>query len=336
MLGSDSARFKKVYDVTPGGNWEGKTILNRSGDLPLGDAAGEASLEGMRTVLLDARAKRTRPGWDDKVLADWNGLMIAALTNASLAFGRREWRTAAERAYAFVSTQMLAPDDRLWHAARAGKTRNAGLLDDYANMARAALTLYEATGSDSYLADARRWSATLDRQFWDDGGGAYFQTPADGETLIARPRTAADNATPAGNGTMVGVLARLYLLTGDTAYQHRADALVAAFAPEIGRNFFPLTTFLNGFDVLTGPVQVVVIGDRAESETNALLDAIFTHPLPNRIVSVLAPGGDLPASHPAAGKARADGRATAYVCVGTTCSLPVTDPTALTAALPSP
>ena len=336
LLGSDSAHFKNIYDVTPGGNWEGKTILNRSGDLTLGDAASEASLQGMRKILLAARAQRTRPGWDDKVLADWNGLMIAALTNASLAFGMGEWRAAAERAYAFVSTQMSAPDDRLWHAARAGKTRNTGLLDDYANMARAALVLYEATGSDPYLADARRWSATLDRQFWDDGGGAYFQTPADGETLIARPRTAADNATPAGNGTMVGVLARLYLLTGDDPYQHRANDLVKAFAPEIGRNFYPLTTFLNGFDVLTGPAQVVVIGERAESETTALLDAIFTHPLPNRIVSVVAPGDALPRSHPAAGKAQADGRATAYVCVGTTCSLPVTEPAALSAVLPSP
>ena len=336
LLGSDSARFKSIYDVTPAGNWEGKTILNRSANLALGDAASEASLDGMRKVLLAARAQRTRPGWDDKVLADWNGLMIAALTNASLAFGESAWRAAAERAYAFVSTQMSAPDDRLWHAARAGKTRNAGLLDDYANMARAALTLYEASGSDSYLADARRWSATLDRQFWDDGGGAYFQTPADGETLIARPRTAADNATPAGNGTMVGVLARLSLLSGDTTYRQRADALVNAFAPEIGRNFFPLTTFLNGFDVLTGPVQVVVIGARPESETAALLEAIFTHPLPNRIVSVVTPGDALPRSHPAAGKGRADGRATAYVCVGNTCSLPVTEPAALAAALPSP
>ena len=336
LLVSDSAHFKSVYDVTPAGNWEGRTILNRSANLALGDTASEASLEGMRTVLLSARAQRTRPGWDDKVLADWNGLMIAALTNASLAFGIREWRTAAERAYAFVSTQMSAPDDRLWHAARAGRTRNAGLLDDYANMARAALTLYEASGSESTLADARRWTATLDRQFWDDGGGGYFQTPADGEILIARPRTAADNATPAGNGTMVGVLARLYLLTGDTAYQHRADALVNAFAPEIGRNFFPLTTFLNGFDVLTGPVQVVVIGGRADRETAALLDVIFTHALPNRIVSVVAPGEALPQSHPAAGKGRADGRATAYVCVGNTCSLPVTEPAALAAALPSP
>ncbi len=336
LLGTGSAHFKSVYGVTPAGNWEGKTILNRSANLALGNAASEASLEGMRKVLLEGRAQRTRPGWDDKVLADWNGLMIAALANASLAFGVSEWRAAAERAYAFVSKRMAAPDDRLWHAARAGKTRNTGLLDDYANMARAALALHEATGLDSTLADARRWTATLDRQFWDDRGGAYFQTPGDGETLIARPRTAADNATPAGNGTMVGVLTRLYLVTGDDAYQHRADALVSAFAPEIGRNFFPLTTFLNGFDVLTGPVQVVVIGERAEADTAALLETIFAHALPNRVVSVASPGDELPRAHPAAGKGQADGRATAYVCVGTKCSLPVTEPAALAGVLPSP
>ena len=335
LLGSGSAHFKDIYDVTPGGNWEGQTILNRSATLDLGDTEDEANLKRMREVLLAARVRRTRPGWDDKVLADWNGLMIAALTNASLAFGVSEWRTAAERAYAFVSTQMSADDDRLWHAARAGKTRNAGLLDDYANMARAALTLYEATGSEPYLADAQRWSATLNHQFWDEGGG-YFQTPADGETLIARPRSAADNATPAGNGTMVGVLARLALLTGDDAYRERADALINAFAPEVGRNFFPLTTFLNGFDVLTGAVQVVVIGDRAEDDAAALIETVFTHPLPNRVVSVVAPDHELPRRHPAAGKGQVNGRPTAYVCVGTVCSLPVTDPAALLAALPLP
>ena len=135
---------------------------------------------------------------------------------------------------------------------------------------------------------------------------------------------------------MVGVLARLALLTGDDAHRERADALINAFAPEVGRNFFPLTTFLNGFDVLTGAVQVVVIGDRAEDDAAALIRTVFTHPLPNRVVSVVAPDHELPGTHPAAGKGQVNGRATAYVCVGTVCSLPVTDPSALLAALPLP
>lgn len=336
LLGTDATHFKNIYDVTQAGNWEGKTILNRSANLALGDAASEDALKRMRNLMLEARAQRIWPGWDDKVLADWNGLMIAALTNAALAFEKPEWLAAAERAYAFVSTKMSADDNRLWHAARAGKTRNAGLLDDYANMARAALALHEATGADKFLSDAQRWNATLDRQFWDEDGGGYFQTPADGETLIARPRTAADNATPSGNGTMVGVLARLHILTGEDSYRDRADALINAFAPEIGRNFYPLTTFLNGFDVLTAAVQVVVIGERGQDETVTLLRAVFSHAILNHVINVVGPNDTLPTSHPAAGKGQIDGRATAYVCVGNTCSLPVTDPTALTELLASP
>ncbi len=332
LLGADSAYFKAVYDVTPGGNWEGHTILNRL--LPPGtdEAPDEARLAAMRTVLLERRASRERPGWDDKVLADWNGLMIAALANAAMVFGEQAWLDAAVEAFDYVAGPMAA-SERLRHAARHGRSKDVEFLDDYAEMARAALMLAEATGEGAYVERARGWVAVLDAHYWDADEGGYFYAPDDGEANISRTKTAHDAATPAGNGTMVGVLARLHHLTGEAAYRDRAEALVKAFSGELERNFSPLSTLANNSEVLRRAVQVVVCGTRAEEGTKALVDAVYATSLPNRVLTRLAPKKALPLGHPAFGKGQQEGMATAYVCVGQVCSLPVTEPQALKAAL---
>ncbi len=332
-LGVDAAMVKEVFGVTAGGNWEGKNILNRSHGMVLHDPQFEGDLARACNVLYDVREQRVRPGWDDKVLADWNGLMIAAMARAAAVFNEPGWLVAATRAWDFVTGKM-ADGDRLWHAARDGKVRNAGMLEDYANMAQASLALFEVTGETRFIARARAWTATLDTFFWDAEQGGYFQTASDGEQLIARPRNAADNAVPSGNGTMVGVLARLYLHTGDEAYRERAHALIDAFTPEIARNFFGLTTFLNNVDLWMTPVQVAIIGDRTNAGTKALVKATYELATPNLVLSVIAPDAALPANHPAAGKAQVGGKSTAYVCIGETCSLPVTDAATLGDAAP--
>ncbi|MGE5768061.1 MAG: thioredoxin domain-containing protein, partial [Bacteroidota bacterium] len=336
LLGEDAALFKAHYDVRPQGNWEGKTILNRTAatrdKAPPSDAAAEARLAACRDVLLKARAARVRPGWDDKVLADWNGLMIAALAEASQALDEPAWLDAARTAFAFVRREMQR-DGRLYHSWRHGRLKHPATLDDYANMAAAAVALYEATGEPDYVSQAETWTGLLDRHYWDDDAGGYFLTADDTPGLIVRTKTAYDNATPAGNGTMLAVLARLHFLTGKTAYRERADALVAAFAGELARNFFPLATLLNAAELLLSAQQVVIVGARGEPATDALLRAVTARCLPDRILQVVAPGEALPEGHPAAGKGQVDGRATAYLCRGMTCSLPITDPEKLAAAL---
>lgn len=333
LLGPASAGFKPVYDVTRFGNWEGHTILNRTtSGLELGDAATEAALARSRAVLLRARDRRVRPGWDDKVLADWNGLMIAALAHAGLALDEPDWIDAAARAFAFVRDRM-GSGGRLSHSWRAGQSKHPGMLDDYAHMARGALALFEATGDPAALEQARSWVATLDRHFWDAESGGYFFTADDAEGLIVRTRSAFDSATPNGNGTMVRVLGTLWLCTGETAYRERADALAAAFSGELQRNFFPLPTYLNAAEFLDQPLQVVVVGPPKDAGTEALRRTVLGRSLPDRVLTALPPGADLPDGHPAQGKGMRDGRATAYVCRGMTCSAPVTDPEALAEVL---
>ena len=228
LLGADAASFKRAYDVTPGGNWEGHTILRRV--TPEGSAEEEAALARARSILLSARAQRVRPGRDDKVLADWNGLAIAALARAASVFERPEWLARAREAFGFVMTQMGAPDGRVQHAWRLGRVTAAGLLDDQAAMARAALALREATGEATYLAEAEQIIAATQAHFSDDHGGFYTTADDAADVPLARPRTAADNATPAGVGLLAEVLARLFHLTGDTAWGARTEALLRAFS----------------------------------------------------------------------------------------------------------
>ncbi|HXP31797.1 MAG TPA: thioredoxin domain-containing protein [Stellaceae bacterium] len=333
LLGERAARFKEFYDVAPGGNWEGHTILNRLGHLALADDASEAMLGECRAVLLRAREPRVRPSRDDKVLADWNGLIIAALAAAGAAFARADWSARAREGFAFIVDNLSEPDGRLAHAWRAGQRRHRAVLDDYANMSRAALALYEATGEAEYLERARAWVGICDRHYWDAAGGGYFFTADDAEALIIRTKQAVDQPNPSGNGSLAQVLARLHYLTGEERYRSRANGTLAAFAGELQRNLFGLATLLNAAELLERAVQIVVIGEQGEPGTAALLGAIAGVSLPGKILMLLAPGAALPQSHPAAGKSMVGGRATAYVCQGPVCSLPLTDPAALAADL---
>jgi len=326
VLGERSALFKRLYDVMPEGNWEGKTILNRSNAPDLADAGTERELAGCRALLFQARAGRVRPGWDDKVLADWNGLMIAAMANAGLVFERQEWIETARSAFGFIYTQMTGADGRLLHSSRAGRARHPASVDDYANLCRAALALHEATGGDEFLQQARDWLAILDRHYWDGAAGGYFFAADDTRGLIARAKTAADSAVPAGNGTLVGVLTHVATLTGEEDYRRRAEAIVEAFSGEIARNFFPLATLLNNIEVLQKPpLQVMVVGDKADGAFQSLLRAAYGISLPNRIVLTLPPGASLPTTHPAFGKGMIGGKPVAYVCEGPVCSMPIMD-----------
>ncbi len=326
LLGTDAALFKAAYDVTPGGNWEGKTILNRTQAPELRADAEEATLAACRAKLLAARAQRVRPGWDDKVLADWNGLMIAALARAAPVFAAPDWLAAARRAFAFVAKDMTANpngDGRLKHAWRHGRLAHPGLLDDYANMCAAAVALTETTGDQDYLAQAEAWVAVLDKHYWDADAGGYFLTADDAERMIVRTRSAQDSALPSGNGVMAEALARLYYLTGKTAYRERAEAVIAAFSGELARNFFPLATLVNANDFLRNAVQVVIVGDPVDARTQALLDSVHGTSQPNLVLRALAPDQNLPEGHPARGKGLTEGKPAAYVCRGMTCSLPI-------------
>jgi hypothetical protein len=273
-----------------------------------------------------------RPGRDDKVLADWNGLAIAALARSAAVFGRPEWLARAEEAYDFILSEMSATDGRVQHAWRLGRVTAAGLLDDQAAMARASLALFEATGEPRRLADATRL-AEVALEAFPDGKGGFYTTAADAiDVPLARPRTAADNATPAGNGLMAEVFARLWHLTGNAAWRERAEALLRAFTGNPDQ-LAAMPTLLAAADLLEEAATVVIAGDPAHPLAQALASVALAGADP-RVLLLRAPvPGSLPGDHPAFGKSTGAGDAAAYVCRRMVCGLPIADDSALAAAL---
>ncbi len=327
-LGLQSAAFSRAYDVTPPGNWEGHTILRRV--TPRGDPAAEAALAQSRALLFARRALRIRPARDDKVLADWNGLMIAALCRAALVFDRPEWRDHAARAFDFVLANMAAPDGRVQHAWRLGRIAAAGLLEDQAAMARAALALFQATAEPRYLAvTVSLAEAAL--HWFTDADGSFFVTASDASDVpAARPRSAGDNATPGGNGMMAEVMATLFHLTGDARWRGHAEAVLAAFGGA-GRGLGGMPGLLAAAELLEDGITIVVTGPRDDSGATALWQAALATPDPATLVLRAADPADLAQDHPAYGKEVT--RVAAYVCRAGACSLPVDSPMALTGLL---
>ncbi|MFZ1991714.1 MAG: thioredoxin domain-containing protein, partial [Alphaproteobacteria bacterium] len=224
VLGLEDARlFCSVYGVTEEGNFEGANILNRLGSLELLDEAHEMRLAAYREKLLAHRAHRVRPGLDDKILADWNGLMIAALAKAGAAFGRQNWLDAAGEAYREVSfAHLLDPSGtrgtlrtggRLFHASRSGKPNHEGMAEDYANMIAAAIAVFEATADDMPISTFWAWLKELETHFTAPEGG-FFQSRDSAADVITRSRPIQDNATPPANATMLANYARLRAMFG--------------------------------------------------------------------------------------------------------------------------
>jgi uncharacterized protein len=329
----DGEFFARHYDVTPAGNFEGHNILNRLKPQPRNEA-DEARLAALREKLLAVRAGRVRPGLDDKVLADWNGLMIAALVNAGLLLEQPSWIALARHAFDFIARAMTR-GDRLGHSYREGKLKFPGLASDFAAMIRAALVLYEATGQQAYLDRALQWQRALDRDYGDAATGTYYLTAADAEGLVIRPAATTDEATPNHNAVAAQNLIRLALLTGDDAWRDQADRLIAAVAPAAAENLYMHMAILNAVDLRLRAAQIVVTGEGPRAD--ALLAAARRLPPLDRIVLHASAAATLPPSHPARDKIAAATEqaqaSQAYVCIGETCSLPVTDPAALQAAI---
>ncbi|MCR4378383.1 MAG: thioredoxin domain-containing protein [Rhodospirillales bacterium] len=336
-LGANAPLFKQTYGVTTQGNWidggdgnKGANVLVRRTAYP-GAPAVETAINEARHTLLAVRHKRPRPGRDDKVLADLNGLAVQALSDAATAFARPAWLGLAQNVFAFICTTMSV-DGRLKRSWTNGRAAHRAVLDDLAQMSRAALALFEATGDEGYLAQAEAWTAQADDLFWCDSDGGYCLSARDATDVITRSRVCADNALPNGNGTMADVLARLYLITGQEGYRAKAHALINAFPAESPDAIANMPTLLVAYELLATGAQVVVVGSDATTQAQPLIDAALTAPGSLRVI-LRADGDTTLPGHPAFGKTALAGQAAVYVCRDGVCHEPVTDVASLRKAL---
>jgi uncharacterized protein YyaL (SSP411 family) len=323
----DAALFVQHYDVTAEGNFEGHNILNLLKYLPR-SIETEAKLAMLRQKLFALREGRIRPGLDDKVLADWNGLMIAALANAGSMLDQPDWIAKADRAFDFIA-QSMTRGDRLGHSWRQGRLLYPGLASDFACMIRAALALYEATGRPERLEQALIWQRAFEAAYANPQNGGYYLTASDAEGLVVRPASTSDDATPNPNAIAAQNLLRLAALTGDGQWRDRADRLFDGVLSAAADNLLSHAALLNALDLRLNAAEIVVTGpDHARFAAAAL-----RLPYLNRIMLRAPSAAALPAGHPAQAKITAGAGSAAFICVGETCSLPVTDPDQIAATI---
>ena len=330
VTGADADAAVDWYGVTPAGNWEGTSILERPvrGDLLRPDA-----VERARAALLAARETRVRPGLDHKVLTEWNALMSAAVAEAAAATGDADWRAMAVANAEFLLAHLRGPDGRWLRSWQGpvddpdgGRAQFLAYAGDHAALLEAFVRLAELTGEARWLTEARSVADALIDRFWDDEAGGVFTTAVDADALVTRPKDLMDNATPSANSLAAVGLARLAALTGEEGYRERARAVVRLLGEVAGRHPTAFAHLLVAVELLeVGTTEIVITGDRpdlvAEVQRRWLPDAVLAWG--ERQDTPLWEGRT---------ESGPDGRA--YVCRGYVCEAPATTVGELATRLP--
>ena len=269
----------------------------------------------IQNTLFEARKKRAAPAIDDKVLTDWNGLMIAALAKAGNVLNQPKYISAAIKTADFILNQMRQ-GDVLYHRYAKGETAIDGFLDDYAFFTYGLIELYEVTFEDKYLQAAADLTKTMVAKFWDDKNGGFYQTQ-NSEVAMPKIKQLYDGATPSGNSVALQDLLWLSRLTNEPTYDTMATQMTRTFAQEVEGAPEAYTFFLSGLDFLIGPsYSVTLVGDLKEKETSDMLNALRKNYLPSTVVQLKHP------NKAGLGYQQIDGKATAYVCQNQTCLPP--------------
>ncbi len=333
----------KVYGLKEEGNFveestgrlSGKNILHVK--RPLDELARELGLtieelrrklREIRDILFEARENRVRPSKDDKILADWNGLTIGALSKAYQALGMAEMLEAAEKAAGFILGNMV-DDGGLLHRFRDGEASIPGFLDDYAFMGWGLLELYQASFKPHYL----RWSIRLAEKmielFWDPESGGFYFTSREHEEVLVRRRDAYDSAYPSGNSVATHLLIGLHHLTGEPKYMEMAEKTLKAFSEPMWRTPEGLVHLASALDYALGPTyEIIIVGEPGDPGTREMLGAVRRVYHPNKVVALIPePGHEVTELIPYAREmGMRDGRPTAYVCRNYRCEEPTTSP----------
>ena len=339
VLGAEAEIFSRFFGVTQAGNFEGKNILNikqKASDYARQQGIALEKLVDVvqrgKKALLAEREKRVHPLLDDKVLASWNGMMLRSFAEAGAALERQDYLdTAIENADFLLGT--MRPDGRLLRTYRAGQAKLPGFLEDYSFVADGLLALYEATFNQKWLTASVDLADRMIQLFWDDGVGGFYDTGADHDQLVVRPRDVLDNAQPCGGSVATDLLLRLAVITGNEEYRVKAATPLRTLKELMGRAPAGTGHWLAALDFhVSTPKELVIIGPRSDAATVALLQTINGKFHPNKVLVGAEEQGEhqLPLLE---FRGMIDGKPTAYVCENYACQLPVTTPEELAAQL---
>jgi uncharacterized protein len=314
-----------IYGLKPEGNFpgsNGKNILHIAEPLeelaPYKGLTLQELIDRLHTIreaLFEARKKRPAPALDDKVLTDWNGLMIAALAKTGSALREPKYIEAAKKAAEFILNQMHH-GEVLFHRYAKGEAAVQGFLDDYAFFVFGLIALYEAIFEDKYLQAAADLTKTMISKFWDSENGGFYQTQ-NSEAAMPKLKQLYDGAAPSGNSLALYDLLWLSRLISEPTYEQKAREMTKTFAQEIEGSPEAYTFFISGVDFLIGPsYSVVLIGDLNQNDTSNMLNALRKHYLPTTVIALKHSSKD------SLGYRQIDGKATAYVCQDQSCFPP--------------
>ncbi|MCB0186482.1 MAG: thioredoxin domain-containing protein, partial [Caldilineaceae bacterium] len=319
------------YGVSARGNFEGHNILHVR--RPLEDVAqelgltleqAEAQLAAAKAKLFAAREQRIKPARDEKILVEWNGLMIHALAEVGVVMGRQDALDAAIAAADFILNKMSQPDGKLYRSYKDGRARLNAYLEDYAAFARALVALYEATFDLRWLGEASRLTKIIFEQFHDSEKGGFFQTGIDHEILVARRKDYIDNAVPSGNSLVTELLLRLAVLVENEQYRREATRVLLTLKEAMAQQPTGFGRMLTALHTVLHPSQeIALVGDPADGATRALLAEVRQRYLPTTVLALKQP--DEEAMLPLlAERSLVNGQPAAYVCENYACQLPVT------------
>jgi uncharacterized protein YyaL (SSP411 family) len=325
-LGEDADAAIAWFGVSEHGNFEGANVLESRGPEPPAEQR-----ERIRATLLELRAGRVRPGLDDKRLASWNALMIAALADAGAVLGRDDYLDAAREAASFVLDRMRGPDGRLLRTFNAGVARLAAYLEDHAFLLEALLALYEATFEERWFTTARGLGDTIVARFADPERGGFYSTADDHEQLITRRKDLEDSPIPAGGSSAALGLLRLSALTGEQRYEDAAVGQLALLHEVAARHPTGFGHLLQAIDFHLAPRREVALA--GDTEGVAELAAVVREVRRPHVVLAGGPGNGSTAVPLMEQRTPVDGRAAAYVCERFACRMPVTDAGELRALL---
>jgi len=334
ILGEDySKEFKDVFSITTSGNYRDESSGKETGlNIPhLKDytANGNIELEIARVKLFNVREKRIHPLKDDKILTDWNGLMIAALAKAAIVLDEPVYLDAAEKAAEFV-LHSIAKGERLLKRYRNGVAALDAHLDDYAFMAWGLLELYEATFATKYLSQALDLMNIMVEDFWDDKNGGFFLGSDQSEKLIVRSKTAYDGAIPSGNSVAVMNMVKLTRITGDTKWAELAEKTLRVFSEDVNRAPTGYTLMLTGFMFDTqNSKEIVIVGDSRNRNTTKFLHTIRASYAPHKVLlfkdTSVSDNRLEQLANWTSTQNSINGKPTAYVCKNFACNQPTSD-----------
>lgn len=328
ILGDEYEQVATGWNISELGNFRDEaTGIANGQNIPHLSTLPDGTLEDVRKRLFEEREKRTHPLKDTKVLADWNGLMIAALTKAGRVLGEERYVQAAIRANRFIETEMRQKNGALWHRWREGHTAVLGQLEDYAFMIFGLLELYETTFDIQWLEAALRYNTKLTQSFADEKGGGFFMTADDAEELIVRPKEVYDGAIPSGNSVQMLNLLKLARLTGRSEFEQQAIDGGKAFDGKIERSPSNFAQALMALHFATEEtVEIVVVGERGVAATEDLLKYIHSVYNPSKVVLFkdVSNADKLSSLAPfTKDQTMVNGQATVYICRNFACEKPI-------------